>query len=79
MYRQHLEAPQGAVKKGRSVMNEAGGAAGSQGGCDWRKEDRQADVNNRVDKNMLVQRRGRGGGHHTGTRAEGASVEQHAT
>lgn len=31
VYRQHLEAPRGAVKKGGCVMNEAGGAAGSEG------------------------------------------------
>lgn len=39
----------------RYVMNEPGGAARSEG---WREEDRQADVNERVDKNMLVQQRG---------------------
>lgn len=31
MYLQHLEAPQGAVKKRSYVMNEAGGPAGSEG------------------------------------------------
>lgn len=72
MYHQHLEAPQGAVKKRRNVMNEAGGAAGSEG---WWEEDRQADVNNRVGKNMLVQQREGGDAHgHEGRgRLQGAT------